>query len=449
MLSFVEVQPGGEVHGTIAPPGSKSLTNRALICAALAKGKSRLTGALRSDDTEVMIAALQGINVLVETADGGQTISVDPQPDTLLPGQKPTDIFIGNSGTTIRFLTAALSALGGQYRLHGVPRMHQRPIGDLVDALLELGCDVKTESPGGCPPVSIDSGGWTKTKVKVAGSVSSQYLSGLLMAAPATGRQIEIQIEGTLVSRPYVEMTIELMRAFGAKVLVADQQTFVVDGTASYAGREYEIEPDASAASYHWAAAAITGGKVTVEGLTRSALQGDVAFVDVLAKMGCSVEHTGAEQMGARITVSGRATRGIDVDMNAISDCVQTLAIVALFADGPTTVRGVGHNRFKETDRIGDLARELRKLGATVEESDDGLKIFPISTAGSAGGTVIETYDDHRMAMSFALAGLRIPGVEISNPACTAKTYPNYFADLERLIGRAHRWGTKNLAENQ
>lgn len=445
MPSFVEVLPGGEVCGTIRPPGSKSLTNRALICAALANGGSTLTGTLKSDDTEVMIAGLRSINVDVQVSNGGQTIVVVPpaamqsadagRMDKNRSVQKPIDIFIGNSGTTIRFLTAALSAIGGCYRLHGVPRMHERPIGDLVGALSQLGCNIKTESPGGCPPVNIDSEGWTSKSVTVAGSVSSQYLSGLLMAAPATGSEVTIRIEGTLVSRPYVEMTLELMRAFGANVQVADSQTFIVAGNRAYIGQEYEIEPDASAASYHWAAAAITGGRVTVEGLTRGALQGDVAFVDVLERMGCEVEST-----DSGISVSGRASRGIDVDMNAISDCVQTLAIVALFADGPTTVRGVGHNRFKETDRIGDLARELRKLGATVEESEDGLRIVP----GLHNGAVIETYDDHRMAMSFALAGLVIPGVVIANPACTAKTYPNYFADLERLIGRAHRWATKD-----
>jgi 3-phosphoshikimate 1-carboxyvinyltransferase len=284
----------------------------------------------------------------------------------------------------------------------------------------------------------IESTGWKNTKVSVTGSVSSQYLSGLLMAAPSTYETIQIAIDGELVSKPYVEMTLALMRSFGARVEPSGAQGYVVDSNYSYVGRDYPIEPDASAASYHWAAAAITGGSVTVKGLSRSALQGDVGFIDVLAKMGCKVEES---EEG--ITVSGRATHGIDIDMNAISDCVQTLAVVALFAEGRTTVRGVGHNRFKETDRIGDLARELRKFGAEVVENEDGLTIVPPRfDTHQIPSIVVDTYDDHRMAMSFALAGLRLPGVKISNPACTAKTYPNYFADLECLIGRAHSWSS-------
>lgn len=425
------------MHGSIRPPGSKSLTNRALIMAAFANGRSVLRGALRSEDTEVMIDSLEKVGVDVQVTDSGETLTIAAGLTTPPKASSPTELFIGNSGTTIRFLTAALSAVGGRYRLHGVPRMHQRPIGDLVDALVQLGCQISTESPEGCPPVIIDSDGWIYDRAKVAGSVSSQYLSGLLMAAASSGKRIEIEIKGELVSRPYVEMTLELMRAFGVVVEAKGDACFMVDGSTRYSGRDYEIEPDASAASYHWAAAAITGGEVTVEGLGSNALQGDVAFVNVLAKMGCTVEET-----PAGITVSGRASRGIDVDMNAVSDCVQTLAVVALFAEGTTTVRGVGHNRFKETDRIGDLAIELRKFGAEVVEFSDGMSITPPPAGYSNfSGVVVETYDDHRMAMSFALAGLKLPGVKIENPACTAKTYPEYFADLERLIGRAHHWG--------
>ncbi|WP_164100385.1 3-phosphoshikimate 1-carboxyvinyltransferase [Candidatus Laterigemmans baculatus] len=437
----VQLVPAGPVEGRIRPPGSKSLTNRALICAALAEGRSVLRGALESEDTEVMVGGLRQVGVEVRVRDSGQTLEVvgmggRPSRPALAEHEPPTEIFIANSGTTIRFLTAALSALGGRYRLHGVPRMHQRPIGDLVRALNQLGGGVTAESEGGCPPVSIDSRGWSGERVEVAGAVSSQYLSGLLMAAPAAGRSIQVLVDGELVSRPYVEMTVALMHAFGGRVETRDERTFIVDGTAPYRGTDYEIEPDASAASYHWAAAAITGGSVTVEGLSRDALQGDVAFVDVLQRMGCRVSES-----GNGITVSGRAARGVDVDMNAISDTVQTLAVVALFAEGPTTVRGVGHNRFKETDRIGDLARELRKLGATVEEQPDGMRIEPLARQRAPLQQVaLETYHDHRMAMSLALAGLVIPGVRILDPACTAKTYPHYFADLERLRGQAHRW---------
>lgn len=435
---YVQLVPGGPVSGAVRPPGSKSLTNRALICAALGEGRSTLRGALQSEDTEVMIGGLRQVGIEIHSSDGGRVLEVAGTggrvPGAGTPAaNEATDIFIANSGTTVRFLTAALSAIGGRYYLHGVPRMHQRPISDLVDALNQLGGGVSCESEGGCPPVRIDSRGWSGGAVRVAGSVSSQYLSGLLMAAPACDHTVRISVEGELVSRPYVEMTVALMRDFGVDTAMPNERTFVIEGDAAYRGVDYEIEPDASAASYHWAAAAITGGSVTVEGLTHDALQGDVRFVEVLRQMGCRVSE---EARG--ITVSGRAERGVEVDMNAISDTVQTLAVVALFAEGPTTIRGVGHNRFKETDRIGDLARELRKLGARIDELEDGLRVMPAPLRPAT----LETYHDHRMAMSLALAGLIVPDVRILDPACTAKTYPHYFADLERLLGRSHRWGT-------
>jgi 3-phosphoshikimate 1-carboxyvinyltransferase len=450
----VAIVPGGPVVGSIRPPGSKSLTNRALICAAFADGQSVLTGALRSDDTEVMIAALSTIGIEIGQSEGGLTIRVagvsrqNRQTPDPASGQTH-ELFIGNSGTTIRFLTAALSALGGDYRLVGVPRMHQRPIGDLVAALQPV-CNgqVDCESPGGCPPVSIRCTGWTDSKLRVAGSVSSQYLSGLMLAAPISGRVCEIAVMGELVSRPYVEMTAQMIRDFGVEVELVDQGQegllCRIDGRTGYKSRQYAIEPDASAASYFWAAAAITGGEVTVVGLGPDALQGDVGFVDCLEKMGCRVDRH-----ADRITVLGpQRLRGIDVDMNSISDTVQTLSVVALFADGPTRVRGVAHNRYKETDRIGDLARELRKLGAVVTETEDGMIIDPArvvvesaeASAESPSAVILDTYDDHRMAMSLALAGLRLPDVRIRNPSCTGKTYPDFFADLEGLIGRPHRW---------
>lgn len=443
--SVVEVIPGGPVSGTIRPPGSKSLTNRALLCAAFAPGTSRLSGALRSDDTEVMIKALRKIGLRVEESEGGRSIEITGiDRGSVAQSESPVELFIGNSGTTIRFLTAALSALGGRFRLSGVPRMHQRPIGDLIDALRPI-CDgeVSSESPGGCPPVRIDTRGWRDDVIKVAGNVSSQFLSGLMMASPIAGKRIRIEVLGELVSRPYVEMTAAIMRDFGVacrwtspkehgQPLSAAAPTFEIDSGDGYISRDYEIEPDASAASYFWAAAAITGGEVTVMGLSDQALQGDVRFVDCLELMGCQVRRA-----TDRITVKGPPVlRGIDVDMNAISDTVQTLSVVAMFAEGPTTVRGVAHNRFKETDRIGDLAKELRKLGGHITETEDGLIIRP----GILRPARIETYDDHRMAMSLALAGLRVPGVQISNPSCTGKTYPDYFADLEALTGRPHHW---------
>lgn len=449
LQSLVEMVPGGPVNGSIRPPGSKSLTNRALVCAAFAEGDSILSGALQSDDTHVMIEALRELGVVV--SEPGQRHSLHmsgagaSRPRNASSGA--SSLFIGNSGTTIRFLTAALSAYGGVYRLHGVPRMHQRPIGDLASALTPV-CDgtVMCESPGGCPPVLIKTNGWSGDHIKVAGSVSSQYLSGLMMATPIARKKVRIEVAGELVSRPYVEMTARILQDFGAATCFngadanasgeAGALVCEIDGTGGYQACDYAIEPDASAASYFWAAAAISGGSVTVEGLGPQAIQGDVGFVDCLEQMGCTVSRS-ADQ----ITVTGSSQiRGIDIDMNAISDTVQTLSVVALFGDRPTRIRGVAHNRFKETDRIGDLARELRKLGAVVHEHEDGLTIEPIERIDVFGGATLETYDDHRMAMSLALAGLRMPSVRISNPACTAKTYPEYFADMEKLIGRAHRW---------
>ncbi|MDB4759626.1 3-phosphoshikimate 1-carboxyvinyltransferase [bacterium] len=465
----VEVTPGGPVEGVIRPPGSKSLTNRALICAAFANGRSELTGALQSEDTKVMIDALRSIGVQIDISDGGKTLVVNGQgagrQAITLPANdsgKLQELYVANSGTTIRFLAAALSAAGGHYRLVGVERMHQRPIGDLVDALqMVIDGSIQAISPGGCPPVEIRCSGWKGNKLDVGGSVSSQYLSGLMMAAPLVAEaddaseagqakapfnqhSTQILVSGELVSRPYVDMTAKVMRSFGAKLslkdggLPSDPALVVEVETGGYSPTPYEIEPDASAASYFWAAAAITSGKVTVQGLSRGAIQGDVGFCEVLEKMGCLVQYE-----DHCIRVEGRPLQGVDVDMNEISDTVQTLAVVALFASGPTRVRGVAHNRFKETDRIGDLARELRKLGATVEEHEDGLTIHPVERPERQMAdhkVVLETYHDHRMAMSLSLAGLRISGVQIVNPACTGKTYPEFFSDLETLIGRSHQW---------
>jgi 3-phosphoshikimate 1-carboxyvinyltransferase len=444
----VELVPGDRVDGTVRPPGSKSLTNRALICAGFASGRSELTGALRSEDTEVMVDALRTIGANIEVIDGGRTLTIDGVGDAGDLGEKPAELFIANSGTSVRFLTAALSAAGGNFRLHGVERMHARPIGDLVDAIKPvLRGSIEAVSPGGCPPVKIASRGWSGRDVEVGGAVSSQYLSGLMMAAPIahssrkSGQTMRIGVVGELVSRPYVDMTAAVMRCFGASVEVVDenlapnQSVGVEIGPNHYLGTRYDIEPDASAASYFWAAAAITGGQVKVDGLSQNAIQGDVGFCDVLAKMGCDVEFG-----DDFVSVTGRPLRGVDVDMNEISDTVQTLSVVALFATGPTRVRGVAHNRFKETDRIGDLACELRKFGATIDEHEDGLTIHPPGDTSDLHGATIETYDDHRMAMSLSLAGLRISGVRILNPACTSKTYPDYFADVEVLIKRPHRW---------
>jgi 3-phosphoshikimate 1-carboxyvinyltransferase len=418
----IEIQPTGPIKASIRPPGSKSITNRALVCAALAEGESTLTGALDSEDTRVMIEALRRLGLDVAHDPEGATIRLSG-----CAGEIPSrhaKIFVGNSGTTVRFLTAVLTLGHGTFRLDGTPRMRQRPIGDLLDALEQLGARVTSEAGTDCPPVVVRAAGLPGGRATVAGDISSQFLSGLLMAAPFAREPVELTVRGPLVSKPYIEMTLAVMSAFGVSVEAEQLSRFAVPGRQKYCGRQYEIEPDATAASYFFAAAAITGGEVTVEGLTDRSIQGDVAFCKCLEQMGCQLRYAPNS-----ITVVGRPLHGIEVDMKAISDTVQTLGAVALFAHGPTTIRGVAHIRHKETDRIRALATELRKLGATVEQRTDGLQITP----GRLHAAEIETYDDHRMAMSLALVGLATPGVVIRNPGCTAKTYPAFFQDLAGL----------------
>jgi 3-phosphoshikimate 1-carboxyvinyltransferase len=317
--------------------------------------------------------------------------------------------------------------------------MRERPIRDLLDALNQLGGRAISESENGCPPVVVHANGLPGGTARVRGDISSQFLSGLLMAAPGAAAGVELLVEGTLVSRPYVEMTQAVMRSFGVESDNDAQMGRFEIGQQVYRACEYEIEPDASAASYFWAAAAITGGEVTVQGLSAASLQGDVGVVDCLEQMGCKVRRDANS-----ITVIGQPLHGIEVDMNAISDTVQTLAVVALFAEGPTTIRNVAHVRHKETDRLAAVATELRKLGAEVIESDDGLCITPRAPKGST----IDTYHDHRMAMSFSLAGLRVPGVRINDPRCVEKTYPEYFEDLARLVGARRQRQQAELGED-
>ncbi len=422
MTDTIEIRPTGPLKASIRPPGSKSITNRALVCAALAEGHSTLTGALDSEDTRVMIEALRQLGLRIEQDRSVAAIGV-----TGCGGRLPVseaNLFVANSGTTARFLTAMVTLGHGIYRLDGTPRMRGRPIGDLLRALGQLGADAAGELGTDCPPVLVRARGLPGGRATVAGNISSQYLSGLLMAAPYADGPVELAVCGELVSKPYIEMTLAVMSAFGVEVEAEGLSRFVISPGRKYQARQYEIEPDASAASYFLAAAAITGGEVTVEGLSLESLQGDVAFCDCLVRMGCQLQHAPGS-----ITVVAGPLRGIDVDMNAISDTVQTLAAVALFADGPTTITGVAHIRHKETDRIGALASELRKLGATVHERDDGLRILP----GRLHAAQLKTYDDHRMAMSLALVGLATPGVLIRDPGCTAKTYPGFFEDLAGL----------------
>jgi 3-phosphoshikimate 1-carboxyvinyltransferase len=411
-------------------PGSKSITNRALVLAALySKGRPcRLRGALRSEDTEVMMTALQALGFDVEARwdEPESVVSVCGPADGCDIPASAADLFVANSGTSMRFLTALVSLGHGRYRLDGVPRMRERPIGDLLEALGQLGVRAASELGNGCPPVVVEANGLPGGRARVSGAVSSQFLSGLLLAAPRARGTVTLTLQGPLVSEPYVAMTQAMLQQWGFRVSREPGPTFRIPAPQEPQWRpaEYTVEPDASAASYFWAAAAVSGGAVTVPGVSLASPQGDVRFVDLLMRMGCGV--TDACHC---ITVRGGPLRGIDADMNGISDTVMTLAAVACFAEGPTTIRNVAHIRHKETDRLSALATELRRLGAGVEELSDGLTITPRPLRAA----LVDTYNDHRMAMSLALIGLRVPGVVVRNPGCVAKTYPDFFADLEKL----------------
>jgi 3-phosphoshikimate 1-carboxyvinyltransferase len=409
---------------TTRVPGSKSLTNRALAVAAMARGPSILRGALDCEDTQVMVAALRNIGIDIKHDTASALITVQGC-SGVIPSRHAS-LGVANSGTSLRFLTAILSTGRGTFQLDGSPRMRERPISDLLDALNGLGSRAKSDLGTGCPPVTIEASGLEGGSVFVRGDVSSQFLSGLLIALPAAKDPTRVQVDGVLVSQPYVAMTLAVMESFGVTAANRAFRRFDVP-TAAYMGRDYVIEPDASAASYFFALAAITGGAITVEGLGTSSIQGDMAFVDVLEQMGCTVKRE-----PSRTTVIAGPLHAVDVDMNAFSDTVMTLAVVALFVRGVTRIHNVAHIRHKETDRIAALAAELRKLGARVDEFADGLVIDP-AHPDRLHGERIHAYNDHRMAMSFALAGLKIPDVTILDPGCVKKTYPDFWADLEAL----------------
>ncbi|MDY3558944.1 3-phosphoshikimate 1-carboxyvinyltransferase [Gemmata sp. JC673] len=436
----LEIQPlARSVSATVTVPGSKSITNRALVLAALARGDApcELRGVLRSEDTEVMLGALAQLGYSVHEDWATNTVRVTNPTPRAIPADR-ADLFVANSGTSMRFLAAMVSLGAGRYRLDGIPRMRERPIEDLLSALRALGVNATSESGNGCPPVVIEANGLRTGPVHIKVAKSSQFLSALMMAVPFARASSEhpatvVHLDGTVVSEPYIEMTVRMLESWAIRVDRVAPNAYRIEPQRGHRER-YDIEPDASAASYFWAAAAVLGGSVTVRGLNRASLQGDVRFVDVLGQMGCRIEES-----DGGITVHGGPLRGVDVDMNDISDTVMTLGAVALFADGPTTVRNVAHIRHKETDRIAALAIELRKLGAEVEEREDGLTITPRPLKGCA----IDTYNDHRMAMSLALVGLKVPGVVIRNPGCVAKTYPGFWEDLEVLAtASGHYYGS-------
>lgn len=411
------------LNATVHVPGSKSLTNRALLISALSLGKTRLTNALFSDDSSYFANALQTLGFEAELDESKLEMTVTGLGGAI-PAQK-AELFIGNSGTAARFLTAFLALGHGEFTIDGEPRMRERPIGDLISALAQLGVDLEASSSN-CPPVKIKASGLPGGKTSIRGDISSQFVSALLMIAPYANSPIEIEVTTDLNSKPYVDLTVAIMRDFGVEIEQDDHDHFTVCPATYLPLITYPIESDASAASYFFAAPAICGGRVRVENISRRSKQGDIAFLDVLQQMGCEVME--GEDF---IEVSGaEILNGIDAYMRDIPDTAQTLAAVAPFASAPTRIRGIASARLKETDRVHAACTELARLGVHVEEQEDGMTIYPCKTFTPA---TIQTYNDHRMAMAFSLIGLRAAGVAIENPSCVAKTFPNYFDVLAML----------------
>lgn len=423
----------GRLAATVAVPGSKSITNRALVCAALARGTSTLAGALRADDTEAMLGCLRALGIAVEADWAAETVEVAGQGGHIPAAEATLDCRL--SGTTSRFVLP-LAALGeGRYLVDGAEPLRARPMGPALAALRDLDLVVDERGAPGCLPVELAGGPAISTgELLVASEASSQFLSGLLLAAPCVrGDDVVLRLPpgSALVSGPYVAMTRAVMADFAAPVHELDASGWVVPGTG-YEARAYAVEPDASAASYFFAAAALLGGSVTVEGLGSGSLQGDLAFVDVLERMGAAVDRR-----AGRTTVTGTGVlHGGTFDLGELSDTAQTLAAVAPFADAPVTVTGIGFIRRKETDRIAAVVAELRRLGVTAREDPDGFTIEPWRPAAGQAlgeGVTVRTYDDHRMAMAFSLLGLRVSGIRIADPGCVAKTFPGYWDALDGL----------------
>jgi 3-phosphoshikimate 1-carboxyvinyltransferase len=420
------LNPVTKAAGNIQLPGSKSISNRTLLLAALSDGVTEIRDLLASDDTSRMLEALQTLGVKLEnfapnawrvTGCGGN-----------LPN-KSADLFLGNAGTAFRPLTAALALSDGQYQLSGVPRMHERPIADLVDALRQTGANIEYQQNVGFPPLKISPAKLNLTKaIKIRGDVSSQFLTALLMSLPLTKQEASIEVVGELISKPYIEITLNLMAKFGVTVKRNGWQSFTVPANASYtAPQQIFVEGDASSASYFLAAGALAGN-ITVEGLGEHSIQGDVRFAEALALMGGNIDYAENHISASKAD----KIKAIDLDCNHIPDAAMTLAIVALFADGTTTLRNIASWRVKETDRIAAMATELRKVGAVVEEGADYIKITP--PAQITPNALIDTYDDHRMAMCFSLVSLGNVPILINDPNCVAKTFPNYFTEFKKLV---------------
>ena len=425
--ALLPIEPRGPLDVTVTVPGSKSISNRALICAALADGESHLYGGLESEDTEVMRGCLTALGIHVDSRHDPWLVS-GRGGELLAP---PQPLFTANSGTTARFVTAAACLAEGPVVVDGGPRMRERPIQDLVDALQALGGRLHVEGNGGCPPVWVEGGGFAGGDIEIDASRSSQYVSAVMMAAPYAQYDVNLRfVDDVVVSRPYIDLTIDVMKAFGAETGWTDgpgREAVFVRAGATYASRHYHVEPDASAATYPFCAAAIAGGRVRIENIPDRSHQSDFGILGLLERMGCRVTRE-----GRAVTVEGppNGLRSLgEVDMNHMSDAALTYAVLCLFADGPTTITNVAHIRIKETDRLAALETELRRMGARAEATESALRIQP----GPLHGAEIETYDDHRMAMAFSLAGLRVPGVVIKDPACVTKTWPNYFEVLKHL----------------
>ncbi len=428
---FIDLPPMLSAQGTVRLPGSKSISNRMLLLSALSHGVTEIRDLLHSDDTEHMLNGLRTLGVSVEAL-GGHAYRVQGCAGDF--PVKDAQLFLGNAGTAFRPLTAALALAGGHYQLSGVPRMHERPIADLVDALRGLGADIRYLGTEGFPPLEIHPATLLSgSRIAVRGDVSSQFLSALLMALPLMNSATTVEVKGELISKPYVEITLAMMARFGVQVERDGWSSFTVPAASRYvAPGLIHVEGDASSASYFLAAGAIGGGPVRVEGVGHDSIQGDVRFAEALQLMGARIAM-GPNWMEARAPENGRM-KGIDLDCNHIPDAAMTLAVCALFADGVTTLRNIASWRVKETDRIAAMAAELRKLGATVEEGADFIRIMPPDSSILASQCSIDTYDDHRMAMCFSLAAFSQTGVRINDPQCVAKTFPDYFESFASVV---------------
>ncbi|MBT8343188.1 MAG: 3-phosphoshikimate 1-carboxyvinyltransferase [Sulfurovum sp.] len=424
-MNTLTLKPISKIDGEINLPGSKSLSNRALLVAALAEGTTKITNLLESDDTRHMLNALKQLGIKYTLSRDKTECTVTGNAGVIRSANRQ-ELFLGNAGTAMRPLCAALCLGTGSYLLTGEPRMKERPIGHLVDALREAGAKISYQENEGYPPLLIEANGLSGGDVKIDGAISSQFLTALLLAAPMAKEDMTISIIGELVSKPYIDITLHIMKEFGVEVVNDNYQTFTIKSGQHYEAVEtFMVEGDASSASYFLAAAAIKGGTVKVTGIGKKSIQGDVLFVDVLEKMGAVVEW-GDEF----VSVSKGELHAIDMDFNHIPDAAMTIATTALFVEGTTTLRNIYNWRVKETDRLFAMATELRKVGAEVEEGEDYLKITAPKVLKHAA---IDTYDDHRMAMCFSLLALDPVSVTINEPECTAKTFPTYFEVLESI----------------